>query len=61
MADTLIDVAKQLGVSSLHITFNSEEEAAAISRRHGYLPRTGIQVCLLCRSLGLIPRIAWLA
>lgn len=46
MADTLCQIADQLGVSSLHMTFNTQQEWEQLGKRHGYLQRAGIQVCV---------------
>ena len=43
LADTLRQVCDELGVSSLHVTFNTEQEWEALGQRHGYLQRAGIQ------------------
>lgn len=42
LAGTLVTIADQLGVSSLHMTFNTQQEWGAM-RQQGYLCRTGIQ------------------
>ena len=43
MAGSLVAIADEMKVSSLHVTFNSKEELAHFSRERGYLTRTGIQ------------------
>ena len=42
LAMAMVELARQLGVSSLHVTFNSEEEAGLFTRM-GFLPRIGQQ------------------
>lgn len=42
LAAAMIELAKQLGVSSLHVTFHTEAEAPLFSRL-GFLPRIGQQ------------------
>lgn len=44
LAESLQQVADQLAVSSLHVTFNTEREWEQMGARHGYLQRAGIQV-----------------
>ena len=43
MAGSLVAIADEMKVSSLHVTFNSKEELAHFSRERGYLTRTVIQ------------------
>ncbi len=44
MADTLPQIADQMGVSSLHVTFNTQREWEEMGAGHGFLQRAGIQV-----------------
>ena len=44
MAETLQQIADQLGVSSLHVTFCTEQEWEQMGAEQGYLQRAGIQV-----------------
>lgn len=44
LADTLQQIADQLGVSSLHMTFNTQQEWEQLGSQHKYLQRAGIQV-----------------
>ncbi|GAB4818994.1 hypothetical protein N2152v2_006040 [Parachlorella kessleri] len=43
MAETLQQIADQLGVSSLHVTFCTEQEWEHMGAEQGYLQRAGIQ------------------
>ena len=43
LSKSLVSVADEMKVSSLHVTFNSEEDAAHLSADAGYLTRYGIQ------------------
>lgn len=52
-------VADQLGVSSLHVTFSTKEEAEALCGRGGaFLQRTGIQASMGRRWPGYVARAA---
>ena len=42
LARGLIALSERLGVSSVHVTFATKEEAGALSK-HGFLPRIGLQ------------------
>ena len=43
LASSLVTIADELKVSSLHVTFNKAEETGALSGDAGFLTRTGIQ------------------
>lgn len=52
LAETLQQIAEELGVSSLHITFNTQREWEQMGARHGYLQRAGIQASDCCNCGG---------